>query len=167
MAVMALPWWMLKNLKVNKFQKTGLAFVFSVALFCVALDITRTIQAIAHKQAIYTILEKNLVVVVSCLPTYRSLAGICKRHKSRRTAGSSAWRSLEDGSSRGREQRKGYPLHSMSVNGVRPGDNVVHIKEDIDILNERSDESRVSCLEAPGPPYRPAGIPPAHAIAFS
>ena len=74
--VMALPFWMLKDLKIKARQKMGLAFIFSLATFIVALDILRTVQAAADNQALYTVLEINFAVIVSCLPTYRALLAI-------------------------------------------------------------------------------------------
>ncbi|KAI4148860.1 MAG: hypothetical protein LQ340_004908 [Diploschistes diacapsis] len=76
---MALPFWMLRELKVRTKQKVGLAILFSIALFTVALDIVRTVEAIAGKQDLYTILELNFNVIVSCLPSYRALLKINQR----------------------------------------------------------------------------------------
>lgn len=73
-----LPLWMLKDLKVQKYQKVGLAFIFSLATVCVVLDIVRTAEALASNQALYTILEINFVVIISCLPTYRVLLNFGK-----------------------------------------------------------------------------------------
>jgi len=109
--IMALPLWMLKDLKVHLYQKLGLAFIFSLAGVCVALDIVRTVQALNSNQALYTILEINLVVIISCLPTYRALLNIHKdlsRRSSRpskdiswrssRPSKNSTWKTLENGS---------------------------------------------------------------------
>lgn len=71
--VMVLPFWMLKNLQVRRRQKAALAFIFSFAMFCIILDILRTVQALRSKQALYTVLELNLNVMIACLPTYRAL----------------------------------------------------------------------------------------------
>ena len=70
---MALPLWMLKDLKIKPRQKVALAFVFSLATFIVALDILRTVEAASDNQALFTVLEVNFAVIVSCLPTYRAL----------------------------------------------------------------------------------------------
>ena len=67
---------MIKDLKIRTRQKIGLAFVFSFAIIIVALDILRTVQAAADNQALYTVLEINFAVIVSCLPTYRTLLAI-------------------------------------------------------------------------------------------
>ena len=77
--VMMLPLWMLRELKVGRPQKIGLAFIFSLATVCVALDIVRTTEALASNQALFTILEINFVVIVSCLPTYRTLFTLKQR----------------------------------------------------------------------------------------
>ncbi|MCJ1282711.1 hypothetical protein MMC26_002036 [Xylographa opegraphella] len=90
LAIMALPLWMLKGLKMKMSQKLGLIFVFSFALFIVALDILRTVEAIWGNQILYTILEINFAVIISCLPTFRSLLNMNQARKSSRSgAGSS------------------------------------------------------------------------------
>ncbi|MCJ1396430.1 hypothetical protein MMC18_009320 [Xylographa bjoerkii] len=87
---MALPLWMLKGLKMRLSQKLGLIFVFSFALLIVALDILRTVEAIWGNQILYTILEINFAVIISCLPTFRSLLNMNQARKpSRSGAGSS------------------------------------------------------------------------------
>ncbi|MCJ1397191.1 hypothetical protein MMC11_000383 [Xylographa trunciseda] len=90
LAIMALPLWMLKGLKMKISQKLGLIFVFSFALLIVALDILRTVEAISGNQILYTILEINFAVIISCLPTFRSLLNVKQTRKSSRSgAGSS------------------------------------------------------------------------------
>ena len=86
---MALPLWMLKDLKIRARQKLGLAFIFSLATFIVALDILRTVQAAANNQALYTVLEINFAVIVSCLPTYRALLAIGQKRTSKPSKASS------------------------------------------------------------------------------
>lgn len=54
-------------------QKLGMAFVFCLAFFCVALDILRTVEALGSNQALYTVLEINMVVIIDCLPVYSTL----------------------------------------------------------------------------------------------
>ena len=71
-------------------QKMGLIFVFSFALFIVALDVLRTVEAIWGNQILYTILEINFAVIISCLPTFRSVLNMKQARKSKRSgAGSS------------------------------------------------------------------------------
>ncbi|MCJ1383785.1 hypothetical protein MMC17_006899 [Xylographa soralifera] len=90
LAIMALPLWMLKGLKMKLSQKLGLIFVFSFALLIVALDILRTVEAIWGNQILYTILEINFAVIISCLPTFRSVLNMNQARKSSRSgAGSS------------------------------------------------------------------------------
>ena len=81
-AVMVLPLWMLRTLQLQKRQKTGLAFVFSLATFTVILDILRTAMAVQQQQALYTVLEINFAVVVSCLPTFQALLVLHRRLRS-------------------------------------------------------------------------------------
>lgn len=134
---MALPWWMIKDLNVNKAQKIGLALIFSVATVCVVLDIVRTVEAVSQHQALYTILEINFVVIMSCLPTYRALMTIFQRHKSsRRPSGSSAWRSLEDGGSRKRAQHHSFALASMDTDHPKQAANAIHVTNEIEISGD-------------------------------
>ena len=72
-SIMALPLWMIRPLNMKLQQKIALAFVFSIAIFCVALDILRVVEALASNQALYTVLEANMVVIISCLPSYGTL----------------------------------------------------------------------------------------------
>ena len=81
---MALPLWQLKQLRVKLSQKIALAFVFSVAMICVILDIVRTVEAIDSNQALYTVLEINFVVIIFCLPTYRALLSLGQQERSRK-----------------------------------------------------------------------------------
>ena len=70
---------MLRELKVRTRQKLGLAFIFSLATFTVVLDIVRTVEAVQGNQDLYTILELNFNVIVSCLPSYRALLKVDQR----------------------------------------------------------------------------------------
>ena len=78
-AVMVLPLWMLRTLQLQKRQKAGLAVVFSLATFTVVLDILRTAMAVQQQQALYTVLEINFAVIVSCLPTFQALLVLRRR----------------------------------------------------------------------------------------
>ena len=164
---MALPWWIIKDLNIDKSQKIGLALIFSVAIVCVAIDIVRTIEAVAQNQALYTIIEINLVVIISCLPTYRALLSIFQRRKSRRPSGSSAWRSLEEGGSWRREQHDSHRLKSMHVNGSRPGASLIHVTKAIDVSDERGDLTGLGTLEASDRRTRPQAASSVQAVAFS
>ena len=89
---MALPLWMLKGLRLHWQQKLALGFVFSFGLVIVALDILRTVEAIQGNQIVYTILEINFAVIISTLPTYRSLLNL-HQHRLRSSARGSRSRS--------------------------------------------------------------------------
>jgi hypothetical protein len=103
-AIMALPLWILKDLKMSMKQKLGLAFIFCLATICIALDIVRVVEALGSNQALYTILEINFVVIICCLPTYRALYTIHEKYKS--SKGSSNRYFLSDTSSRRRPSAK-------------------------------------------------------------
>ena len=106
---MALPLWRLKDLQIGKVQKFSLAFIFSFAIVCVAFDILRTVEAVANNQALYTVLEINFVVIISCLPTYRALLNLSEKRKlswpyklsSGKSAGGSLPLGSKDGDGRG------------------------------------------------------------------
>lgn len=98
--VMALPLWMIKDLKITRSQKIGLALIFSLAGFCVVFDIVRTVESLAQQQALYTVLEINLFVIVSCLPTYRALLNIGRQLSSNRPTKLSNWTTIENGKSK-------------------------------------------------------------------
>ena len=81
---------------MKKSQKWGLAFIFSLAIFTVVLDIVRTVEAVLGNQDLYTILELNFNVIVSCLPSYRALLKMDQRK-----ANSKKYQGYSAGSSRG------------------------------------------------------------------
>ena len=82
---MALPLWMLRGLKIRLSQKLGLIAIFSIAIVIVAFDILRTVKSIDggafSESALYGILEMTIAVMISCLPTYRTLFGIESKRK--------------------------------------------------------------------------------------
>ena len=113
---MALPFWMLRELKVKRKQKLGLAFVFSLASFTVILDIVRTVEALSGNQDLYTILELNFNVIVSCLPSYRALLKMENRKSSRnkyKPSGSASY-GASDVSSSNRKGSIPWPFQSRS-----------------------------------------------------
>ena len=87
--IMALPLWMVKDLNINVKQKLGMVFIFSLALFCIALDILRTVEALAANQALYTVLEINMVVIIDCLPTYSTILSWRRRRMELKRKGQS------------------------------------------------------------------------------
>ena len=60
---------------MQRSQKVGLAFLFSLAGITIAFDILRTVKSLSAngQQELYEILETNISVIAACLPTYRSL----------------------------------------------------------------------------------------------
>jgi hypothetical protein len=84
--IMALPLWMIRDLRMKARQKIALAFIFSLATFCIALDILRVVEALASNQNLYTVLEINMVVIISCLPTYGTLLTIRDRIRGRKAS---------------------------------------------------------------------------------
>lgn len=116
---MALPLWMLKNLKIRPRQKVGLALIFSLAIFIVALDILRTAQAAAGNQALYTVLEINFAVIVSCLPTYRALLTIGQKRTTNKASKMSSYARKSMGNGRAFRGEDGrLPLRSQEDVGT-------------------------------------------------
>lgn len=127
---MALPLWMLKDLKIRSRQKIGLAFIFSLATFIVALDILRTVQAAAGKQALYTILEINFAVIVSCLPTYRALLAIGQKRTSNKASKITSYARKSLGNARSLRADDGHlPLRSQEDIGTELNSRSIHVSK--------------------------------------
>ena len=146
---------MLKDLKIKLAQKIGLAFVFSLATICVVLDIVRTVEAIDSNQALYTVLEINFVVIVSCLPTYRALLNLGQAGRSRKpsqySSGSrlsafspwrrpsvfSSWKKMENGSwSNGQGRPNHHPSRDDLEDGIELNPGVIHTSQGFTISEE-------------------------------
>lgn len=171
---MALPFWMIQDLKIDRSQKIGLGLVFSVAIVCVVLDIVRTIEAVAQHQALYTIIEINLVVIVSCLPTYRALlTTFHRRRETRRPSRGSAWRSIEDGTGPKSRDRNSHLLQSMDGDISKSDANVIHVKKEVTVSKgdrvskEERDPYLLDRLEVPGGPTRPPATSTVQTTAFT
>lgn len=144
---MALPLWMLRILNITKYQKLGLALIFSLAGFCVFFDIARTIRALADQQAIYTISEVNLAVVVSCLPTYRALFNISRQRSLYRPSKLTTWTTVENGPSRGSKKESG---NASKTGGI-------HVTNGYIVSNEERSSQSVG---PPGATSRDLILPP-------
>lgn len=76
---MILPMAMLNQIPLRLLQKLGLAFVFSLVLVSVALNILRTLYTSAirpelmDQNLIWSILEPTIAVIICALPYYRVL----------------------------------------------------------------------------------------------
>ncbi|KAM0797918.1 hypothetical protein BDR22DRAFT_823731 [Usnea florida] len=149
LAIMALPFWMLGDLKITMPQKLGLAVIFSVAIVCIALDIVRVVEAISQNQALYTVIEINLVVVISCLPTYRSLIGVRKRKRSRQ---SRSWRSLERGKYSRSHDEDNDPLRTAESSEIEMNARSIQMTPDVEISNVAGE---LNLLDPPDPPNKP------------
>lgn len=147
---MALPFWMLGDLKITMPQKLGLAIIFSVAIVCIALDIVRVVEAISQNQALYTVIEINMVVVVSCLPTYRTLIGLRKRKRSRQ---SRSWRSFERGKYSRSQDGDNYPLRTAKSSENEMSAKSIQVTQDVEISNVAGELDPLNPL---GPPNKPA-----------
>ena len=158
---MGLPFWMIRDLKIRMSQKLGLGFIFSFAIVCVALDVVRVVEAVFQHQALYTIIEINLVVVISCLPTYRTLLGIGQRDKSRY---SYPWRFL------GRKQywrsQDGdiHPLKGEKSSEIEMNAKAIHVTHNLEISDIERD---LDPLDTTSKPARAASTPHVRTQAFS
>ena len=74
---MALPLYMLKGLQIPKAQKITLAGMFCLVCIDIIFDILRTVYTVnggaVALATIWDILEAEVAVIISCLPTYRAL----------------------------------------------------------------------------------------------
>lgn len=158
---MALPFWMIRDLKIRMSQKLGLAFIFSFAIVCVALDIVRVVEAVSQNQALYTIIEINLVVIISCLPTYRTLLGIGQRDRSQQ---SYPWRSL--GRKKYWRSQDGdiHPLKRGKSSEIEMNAKAIHITHDMEISDIERD---LDPLDTTSKPARAASNPHVRTQAFS
>ncbi|KAF1942623.1 hypothetical protein EJ02DRAFT_511580 [Clathrospora elynae] len=93
LAVMVLPLGMLRKLRVRKTQKLGLVLVFSVSLLTIALELFRFVRNIEGDRTtnnmLYAVINANLTVIISCIPTYRSLWSLWQKSRSKRPSQSS------------------------------------------------------------------------------
>ena len=68
---------MLKDLRISKAQKIGLATIFLIAFIDILFDILRTIYTVnggaVGLDTAFDILEPTIAVIISTLPTYRAL----------------------------------------------------------------------------------------------
>lgn len=101
-AIIIFPMFMLPKLNVRLSQKIGLALLFSMGYVTIALEIARVTWAIKGgliaNNAFYGVLSACFAVIVSCVPTYRSLFGIERKTKGDRYA---HWDMSEENTRRG------------------------------------------------------------------
>lgn len=85
LTVMILPLFMLPQLRIELSQKIGMAFIFMVCFVTIGLEILRIVQSITPglmaNHVMYGILTANFTVIISCIPTYRSLFGVRRTMK--------------------------------------------------------------------------------------
>ena len=161
---MALPFWMIRDLKVGMSQKLGLAFIFSLAIVCVAFDIVRVVEAVSGNQALYTAIEINLVVIISCLPTYRTLLSIGQRRKSQQ---SHPWRSLEQRNYWRSQDGHDHRLKRGKSSEVETSATSIHITHDFELSNVARDMDPLDQPDTTSKPARAASRTGARAQAFS
>ena len=157
---MALPFWMLRDLKISIPQKIGLVFIFSLAIVCVALDIVRVVEAVNQNQALYTIIEINFVVIISCLPTYRALLGMGRRRKLSRPSTAYPWRSRQEGEYWRQEDGDRHPLRDRAATDVDMSGKSIHVLKDFKVLSEAPDPFSQDSLDASSRPV--TGALPSH-----
>ena len=111
---------MLNTLQMRTGQKIGLALLFLLVIIVIVFDVIRTIYDIRGglvgvKTVLFDVLEPNITVIISALPTYRAL--FRDRPKSSR-----AYRNLELVGRRASRQRvaNGHELSSTLVSLTKP-----------------------------------------------
>ena len=79
-SIMVLPLYMLSTIQIRRAQRIGLAFLFSIGTIIIIFDILRIIFYFValnsdslQTAALWASMESNVTVLVSCLPTYRTL----------------------------------------------------------------------------------------------
>ena len=103
---MALPIFMIRNMQIQRAQKIGLAILFSVGTIIIIFDIIRVVSFVLLLNnptyvtgvALWAGLECNVAVLVSCLPTYRTLLPNKRKRLNRRCQGCQS-RSVPNGMS--------------------------------------------------------------------
>ncbi len=161
---MALPLSILRDLKISMSQKLGLAFIFSFAIVCVALDIVRVVEAVSQNQALYTVIEINLVVVISCLPTYRTLLNIGQLYKSRQIR---PWRSLEQGNYWRSQDGDVHQFGRGKSSEMEMSAKSIHVTQNLDVSNLARDMDPLDSLESISKPARAATTLGVRTQAFS
>ena len=125
LAVMAFPLYVLKGLQMQTRQKLGLASVFCLAILVVIFDILRTVfsarsargGAVGASTALWDILEITVAVIVSCLPTYRTI--ITQKNKSKQRKTNGAYSNIT-----GQEQRLVKTQPSLELANVESATNI-------------------------------------------
>ncbi len=158
---MALPLSILSDLKISMSQKLGLAFIFSFAIVCIALDIVRVVEAVSQNKELYTVIEINLVVVISCLPTYRTLLNIGQRYKSRQG------RSLEQGNYWRSQDGDVHQFGRGKSSEMEMSAKSIHITQNLDVSNLARDMDPLDSLESISEPARAATTLGVRTQAFS
>ena len=114
---MALPIWMIKDLQMRPLQKLGLGVLFSLGTIVIVFEIVRSVKSIQKSTtfsevAVYDITEACVAVIVSSIPTYRSLLKSDRRRKD------GTYRYLKSSSKKSHGTADSHPLdefHSASV----------------------------------------------------
>ena len=138
---------MLKDLKIQKLQKLGLGFIFSFAIVCIAFDILRTVQAVAQNQALYTILEINFVVIISCLPTYRALLNLGQTRKSTRPSQLSSWKATGNSLPLRSQDGDGKPLRGDLESGTEMSSRGIQVTKGFTVSNGERDPYALEPLD--------------------
>lgn len=134
--------------------------MFSLAIFCVALDIVRVVEAVNQNQALYTIIEINFVVIISCLPTYRALLGMDQRRKLSRPSTNYPWRSCQEGEYWKQEDGDKLPLRNRATTGVDMSGKSNHVLKDFKVSSGAPDPFSQDSLDASSRPV--TGALPSH-----
>ena len=90
--VMVLPIYMLRKLQIPRKQKIGLGIIFSLATIIIIFELLRFLEFLPATDSgssltmpcLWSVLETNVAIVVSCLPIYRTLLRNEKKQRAER-----------------------------------------------------------------------------------
>jgi hypothetical protein len=90
---MVLPIWVLRTIQIPRKQKFGLGILFSLGIIIIAFELFRFFEFLPLTDGggsltmpiIWSVLETNIAIVVSCLPIYRTLLDNEKKRIARRS----------------------------------------------------------------------------------
>jgi hypothetical protein len=122
---------MLRQLNIRFWQKLALAILFSVGTITIGLEIARVTWAIKGgliaNNAFYGVLSACFAVLISCVPTYRSLWSTDRKTNSEKYAN---WNSSEGSGQADLESRK------LTAPQSSHGSSSIRSKGEVNLLRE-------------------------------
>ena len=167
LAVMVLPWYIIRKLQMSLSKKLGLVAIFSVALVTVAFDILRTVKSLDQgafsASSLYTSLEVTFAIIVSCLPIYRAVLSTARKTKASDDV-DGGFSPTKEGVEQQSVTRRGLLEYAPSEGPRSPFAKYIRggsKTRDPNISSNRSDESSQS-QQGYGTPHMLEELPSAH-----